>query len=333
MATRAQKTKVGIFLVACFVIMGIGFLLISGYRHGAQTRYHIFFDESVLGLNVGGLVEYSGVPVGRVGDINVTRDRNVRVDIVVDDDEIAIHEGVEAQLVMYSIATGTMAVSLSGGDFQADTLPPGAEIPSRPSLFASAAGHLPELLNTITEIAEKIDLGLHGIEEGQLQRMLEETEGAVRDVRNVFSESAETLHDLRLSISNGVEDARKLIQEVSDEIKPFAETSTELAKSASETLALLNEKLAALDVSQTEQELQATLRSVRDLAEAVTQMTQQLDTVTKTTVYQVDNVEFTVRETMSALTETLDALRALAVTLRQDPSAIVYGPARPRGVE
>jgi len=313
--------------------MAAGFLLISGYRHGTQTQYHIFFDESILGLNHGGLVEYSGVPVGKVADINVTRDSNVRVDINVEDDEITLHEGVSAQLVMYSIATGTMAVSLSGGDFSAPKLPPGSEIPSRPSLFASAAGSVPELLNTITEIAEKVDSGLTGIEEGQLKRLFEEAEGAVIDVRTVFNDSTETLKDLRVTIADGVEDARKLIQEISAEVKPLAESTTELAQSASETMVLLNERLEPLDFSRTEQELQATLRSVRELAESVTKMTEQLDAVTQTAVYQVDNIEFTVRETMTALTETLDALHALAVTLRQDPSAIVYGPTRSKGVE
>ncbi|MFO7973353.1 MAG: MlaD family protein [Candidatus Hydrogenedentota bacterium] len=331
MATRAQKTKVGIFLVVCFAILAGGFLVISGYKSGSQTPYYILFDESILGLNRGGLVEYNGVPVGKVSDIGVAEDRNVRVDIQVEDEEITVYKGVKAQLVMYSIATGTMAVSLSGGDAAAGKLEPRSEIPSKPSLFASTAGSVPEILKQVSEIGAKIDTGLEGIKEGQLTKMLEDADGAITDFREVLEETTTSLKEIRSRTNEGVEDVRGLIKDIRTEVRKFTEKTQELIESTNRTMTTMNEKVEPLDLAKTEQELQDTLRSVRDLAESAKEMTEQLDTVTKTAVYQIDNVEHSVNQTMAALTETLDALRALAVVLKEDPSAIVYGPAKPEG--
>lgn len=333
MATPAQKTKVGIFLVACVVVLVGGFLVISGYKSGDHTAYHVYFDESILGLNRGGLVEYNGVPVGKVADINVTADRNVRVDIEVEDAEITLHEGVQAQLVMYSIATGTMAVSLSGGDPAKGMLAPGSEIPSKPSLFASAAGSIPEIMKKVSEIADKVDTGLKGIEEGQIKEMLEDADAAIKDVREVLDETETTLKDVRVKAVEGVDDARKLMEDIREEIKPFAENTNKLVKAASDTMTTINEKVEPLDFAKTEQEVQETLKSVRDLAEAVRKTTEQLDTVTQSAVYQADNVEYAVRQAMDSLKVTLEAVRELAVTLRRDPSAVVYGPSAPKGEE
>ncbi len=331
MATRAQKMKVGIFLVACLGVLAGGFLVISGYKSGDHTPYFVLFDESILGLSRGGLVEYNGVPVGKVVDIGVTPDRNVRVDIEVEDAEILLYKGVQAQLVMYSIATGTMAVSLSGGDSSAGQLEPGSEIPSKPSLFASAAGSIPEIMKTVSEIADKIDTGLQGIEEGQIKTMLENADVAIKDVQEVLEETTATLKDVRVKAVEGVDDARKLMEDIRAEIKPFTENTNELVKTANETVATINEKMAPLDFARTEHELQETLKSVRELADAARKTTEQLETVSKAAVYEADNVEFMVRQTTDSLKETLEALRALALTLRQDPSAVVYGPAQPKG--
>ncbi|HOD50227.1 MAG TPA: MlaD family protein [Candidatus Hydrogenedentes bacterium] len=333
MATRTQKMKVGIFLVACIAVLAGGSVVISGYKRGDHSAYYIHFNESILGLSRGGLVEYTGVPVGKVSDIRVSESRSVRVDIEVQDDDITLYQGVQAQLVIYSIATGVMAVSLSGGDPSLGKLPPGSEIPSKPSLLASTTGSIPEIMKKVSDIADEIDTGLKGIEEGQIKNMIDDADAAIKDIRDVFDETSETLKDVRAKAVEGVDDARKLMEEIRAEIKPFTENTTELVKSANETMNTINEKVKPLDLAKTEQEVQETLRSVRELADSVRAMTEQLDTVTKTAVYQVGNVEFTVNETMTALTEALDALRALAVVLKENPSAIVYGPVKPKGAE
>ncbi|MGI6459987.1 MAG: MlaD family protein [Candidatus Hydrogenedentales bacterium] len=331
MATQAQKMKVGIFLVGCLAVLAGGFIAVSGYKSGEHTHYFIQFGESILGLNRGGLVVYNGVPVGKVSDITVSKARSVRVDIEVKDAEITLSPGVEAQLVMYSIATGTMTVSLSGGNPADGKLPAGSEIPCRPSLFASTAGNIPEIVKKISDIADKINTGLEGIEEGQIKGMLDGADSALQGARDVLSETTTTLKELRIKTVEGVDDTRKLIEEIRAEIRPFTENTNALVKSADSTLTTINEKITPLDFSKIEGELLNTLTSIRELADAARKTTGQLETVTKTVVYETGNVEFMVRQTTDSLQETLEALRALADTLRRDPSAVVYGPAHPKG--
>ena len=64
MATRAQKAKVGIFLVISAVLITGSVFMIQGLNREPTSTYWVNFHESVLGLGVGGLVEYMGAGGG-----------------------------------------------------------------------------------------------------------------------------------------------------------------------------------------------------------------------------------------------------------------------------
>jgi len=99
-ATRKQKMKVGAFLLMCVSLAASGAILISGLNTENGVRYWVEFDESVFGLYEGGMVQYMGVPVGKVENIRVTPNRRAHVDVVVNPDKVTLNDGVEAQLVL-----------------------------------------------------------------------------------------------------------------------------------------------------------------------------------------------------------------------------------------
>lgn len=99
-------------------------VVLRGYYDDKGVTYAIEFEESISGLYEGGIVTYLGVPVGKVRDIFVTEANKPHVNIVIDPLKVQLFEGVEAQLVIYSFAAGTMAISLEGGHPISGNLPP-----------------------------------------------------------------------------------------------------------------------------------------------------------------------------------------------------------------
>src|SRR5690606_155585 len=155
--TRAQQTKVGIFLLITGGILIAGILYLSGFTGEETTRYRIQFDESVLGLGVGGQVVYKGLNVGVVENMYVDDDGFVQAWIQVSNDKVILRKGVQAQLVISSLATGTMAISLEGGDPEAPILPEGSQIPVTPSLIGSFTESFEGILNRVEETLDAVN--------------------------------------------------------------------------------------------------------------------------------------------------------------------------------
>ena len=145
------------------------------------TTYHTYFDESVQGLEVGALVKYRGVRIGRVAAIEIAPDRrHVAVDLAVED-ALARRVGLatalpslRAQLALLGI-TGLKIVDL-------DVAVPGARppvaltftpkepyLPSQPSLLTGVQRGVEAARDKLPELAAETISTLNGF-----QRMLDD---------------------------------------------------------------------------------------------------------------------------------------------------------------
>jgi phospholipid/cholesterol/gamma-HCH transport system substrate-binding protein len=79
MAKSPRKyLMIGLFITMACLISVFAIIPISESKDLEKgTRYFTFFDESVQGLNKGSEVKYQGVPVGRVEDIRIARDKKI----------------------------------------------------------------------------------------------------------------------------------------------------------------------------------------------------------------------------------------------------------------
>jgi ABC-type transporter Mla subunit MlaD len=175
MATEANKLKVGAFLIAGFLLFN-GALVWIGVSHVLEKTepYVTYFDESVHGLDVGSLVKYRGVEVGRVGAMRVAPDGKL-VEVAMDIAQgFRVAPGLRASL-MGSGITGIIVVELS---FPSPGSPPPPELsftpPERyiPSQLSVMAG----LTAAVTELAA----GLRGAE---IRGLVEDSRAAAVEVR------------------------------------------------------------------------------------------------------------------------------------------------------
>ncbi len=79
MKTRFSPAAVGMFVLGAVLLAVLGFISFGGTNiFSKPTRFVVYFDESVSGLDPGGAVKIHGVRIGRVAAINVRYDSATR---------------------------------------------------------------------------------------------------------------------------------------------------------------------------------------------------------------------------------------------------------------
>lgn len=162
MESRVSYAAVGAFvLILSIALIGMGLWLGSDITMHNQTRYSVFFTESVSGLHLNAPVKYHGVVVGRVDGITLAANDPQRVHII-----LAVNEGTpiktdtRAKLDPQGV-TGVVYIELTGGTKEAPLLAhrsgePYPVIESTPSLFSRLDEVLSESLQTANTLAEQI---------------------------------------------------------------------------------------------------------------------------------------------------------------------------------
>ena len=320
MATRTQKTKVGIFLVSCALIIAGALLLISGFKHEERIPYWIEFNESVMGLGSGGSVLYMGLKVGTVADMYVTEQNKAHVEVLITKGKVTLHEGVTAKLEMMSLATGTMCVSLSGGDLNKPELLPKAQIPSENSLLKAVSMQIEDIMASLNKILERLDKAMEGMKDGDLTRVVENADELLIRGQQFLDTTRETVS--------------KVGDQANQELTKFNELTLDvqvLVKNTNDAVKKITKKVESLKIADTEQNVNEVLDDISALSKRLQESAKSIDAVAKTATVQAGNVEYSMRETLRTLNDSLDAVRELTQYLKQDPSALLRGKGKPVG--
>ena len=156
MEIRARYILVGLFVSVFTLALLVGFLwLASGQGNKDNAYYDILFSEDVTGLQVGGVVRYRGVEVGRVDSVQLDLQQidKVRVTIKI----LAttrLYEDATASLESQGI-TGIPYVLLQGGSadkklLRVVSVKPYPQINPKP-------GKLQEVLQVLTDVSLVVD--------------------------------------------------------------------------------------------------------------------------------------------------------------------------------
>ncbi|MCZ6483800.1 MAG: MlaD family protein, partial [Alphaproteobacteria bacterium] len=154
METRASYILVGSFVLA---FVAGAFAIVTWFAKTEFDRkpaqYHVYFTESVTGLEIGSPVRYRGVAVGSVADIRIDPKNVERVQVTFEvAAETPIKQDTFASLGLQGI-TGAAYVQLGGGTQESATLV-AKEGDPLPVIAAKASG-LERLLTKAPELFEK----------------------------------------------------------------------------------------------------------------------------------------------------------------------------------
>ncbi len=326
MATRKQKFKVAVFLLLCFGFMAVGTLVITGVYQDPGRHYWLEFDESILGLYEGGLVEYLGVPVGKVRNIYVTGGQHAHVDIVIDPRKVTLHEGVEGQLVIYSIAAGTMAVSLSGGNPELPEVEEDSRIPTKPSTIEAFSAQITTILEDVSELTNNITAQFANLDENAVSDIVHQ----VRDLLKKGDGFVDDSNELIREATDAVKDVRKHADTIIEHLDARSDDLARLTGKIEKLVAVSTERAEQLDIEQLQQQFSELLEQVSAVARQADETVVRMETMATDIVHQADNVEYTLRGTMLELRDAFDSIRLMVNQLKDDPSALIRGRGRVR---
>jgi phospholipid/cholesterol/gamma-HCH transport system substrate-binding protein len=169
METRAHYVAVGAFVLATLFLAFVAILWLAGTQFSVNfSHYDIYFEGPVTGLSNGARVEYNGIPVGTVSDIEIVSDPEVlamngRKQIRV---TIEIKSSVEikrddAATIQTNILSGVSYILIEPGkSTELIEAKKGERYPvirSRRSTLSSLTARGPQLLDKLDGILDHVD--------------------------------------------------------------------------------------------------------------------------------------------------------------------------------
>lgn len=316
-ATRAQKLRLGIFLIVSTAIVVITLIyLVGASLMEIRDPYYVVLQGSSGGLEAGSQVRFNDIVVGRVEHVRLDPDdpAQVRIEISLEHntpvtvDTIAVPE-------MANI-TGTKMLSMHGGTKESVRLKPGDTIKSAASdlsmittkvvSIADRLQHLIDNLNTITN-TENID---------KLSSVLTEAEGITKQVNAILATNEEHINAMMADASSLIRQTNETMDDVRSVVQTLNKTTQLLLspkniRRIEDVLDTTRSMMNNVEARTSKDELGTTIENVNELAVA-----------TQVTVVRLRD---DLRRIMNELETSVENINEFTQILVDDPSVLITG--------
>lgn len=314
MEPKVNYTLVGLFLALLGAVLlgGILWLSQTDYR-GIYDRYYTYMEESVSGLSRDSYVKYRGVEVGRVKDIVLDPDNPEGVRLGLDILRgTAIKEDTVAVLETQGL-TGITIVNLTGGSRAAPMLKakPGEGYPvikSQPSFYAQLGQSFSRLM--ANEQFPALIANLNTLTQDARGAIDQENRLALKQILADLAQVTKTMAAHRAELGDGITKANEAFDSL-----------TAVGRKMDERLPDLLEQT------------RASIRTFRSMSEEIARTTASLGSTLEDSRSDVGQFTGqTLAETgllVSELRQLTATLQRVAEDLEREPSALIFGRARP----
>jgi len=150
MEYRSNEIKAGCLVILGLVLFIVFLILISGLDLFKSTKIYYARFKHTSGVEVGSLVRYGGMEVGRVTKVRIAPDDNSLIEFVVEvNADVPIKK--DAEVIITSIGImGEEYIEIATGSPDAELLPPGSLLNCRD------ATPLMMLTDTVDELTKKL---------------------------------------------------------------------------------------------------------------------------------------------------------------------------------
>jgi phospholipid/cholesterol/gamma-HCH transport system substrate-binding protein len=276
-------------------------------EHRDYTRYEIYFEGSVSGLERGAAVRFLGVDVGRVADMRVDTRDTVRVQVIADIDSSApVSETTVAELSLQGI-TGLLYIDLirNNGTRRLSASVPSERYPvirSVRSNFDVLLSSLPELIGIVSGVAERAAMIMSDQNIASLSKTLANLDKSTEGLPETMREVRALVADLRGATAE-INAVATSARSVTDTAGPEVIAALKRVREVTDNLASTSQRIDRL-VEENRQDIRSFTRE------------------------GLPELERFLREGRSAARE----IRDLSRSLREDPSQLLYQQS-PEGVE
>ena len=309
MSKQVNKTVIGAFVVGAIALLIVALVIFgSGKFFKTRPKFVMFFDTSVKGLNVGAPVNFKGVPIGAVTDVQLQFDAQSlkikipvfiemypeRISVIEGERDIKnmsrlIEKGLRAQLKTQSLITGQLMIEL---DFYKN----------KPPVYVGD-GKIPEI-PTVPSSLEEISRTLANIPFEQIaDKLTKSIEGIERIVNS--PELGSTLK----SLDSTIKDIQSLVRNVDDKIGPLTKEYGALAANANEELDKFGNAMTRM----------------LDAAEKASAQADRLMVKTADITSANSPVVYELTRSLQDLSSAARSLRTMSDTISQHPESLLYG--------
>jgi len=294
METRSNNVLVGAFVLLFTAALAIFVIWMANDSGGAKREYDIFFKQSVDGLSKGAQVQFSGVPVGQVTQIELWRDdpQFVRVRIEVEE-RVPILQGTTAALEGVGF-TGVSQIALDGAVKGAPPITDKG--PAGKPVIPNRVGGLGEILNTAPQLLQRLST----LTERLAELADDENQASIRGILKNVEQSTAVLARNGPALEKALADTRVAIQQTGN----AAEQIGNLAASAQGTIDR-NVDPAMRNLRDT---LASANESMKTLEGAIADARPGLQTFSQTTIPEANALIRDLRRTSSSLSSLTDKL-------------------------
>jgi paraquat-inducible protein B len=296
MAKQANRMMIGVFVVIAVILMAASLVVFGSGKFFQKTqKYVLYFDGSIMGLNVGAPVLFQGVQVGSVISIVIQADlatmqASIPVIIEIEPERFKVHggerhprknlqklidKGLRAVLTVQSYITGQLAIELG--------FHPGTpvvlrhinkeylEIPTLPSTTQKLADALKKL--DLAEMEKHLESALDGIAKlvnnPNLVASIQGLKETLQDARKLVTRVDRQVDPLANDTKKTVKDIGNLARNLDGRVSGVA---TGLDKTMSSARGVLSQDSPLLvDLENTLKEISRMSRSLRQLADYLDQ--------------------------------------------------------------
>ena len=290
MVSKAQKLRLGIFIVVISVILIIFLVMVAGSKimEKRDTYYIKYEDVSVSGLQIGGPVKYYGIDIGKVEDIKIDRENVANIIVVISvKSGTPLKEDVKASLIPIGI-TGLLQVEITGGSNEAGFIKPKTYIPAGVSTFDSISGKaeiltkkMEILLNNLGEITNKENQRKQNNILSNVDSIITKNRQLASDIVSNLERSTTELADITRELNTilqtgKVQNVITNVEKISDEIAE-ADIGT-LLNNLDETIKKMNVTLAHIDATHMEsrQDIIDTIENLKETLEYLNEFSRQI---------------------------------------------------------
>jgi len=290
-----------------------------------KSRWLLYFEGSVRGLTVGSPVEFRGIPIGQVLDINMEYDsekkaflipvlidiEQERIKVVGEMDQsdykkrndYLVEQGMRAQLKTGSLITGQLYVEL---DFHPDAEPTQINWQGRYPQMPTVPTSMDEITTSLTQLLKKLEK----LPIEQIGNDLRDTvQGAKRLVNS--AELQEAVAALNATLSQAQQFAATLNKVITPELRSaVANLNTTLEHTRK--LARNFDRTVVPELDATLQEAQVTLKTI------------------KGSVSKDSPLYYELMRVFKELTGAARSIRVMADYLERNPDALIYGKGKRR---
>jgi paraquat-inducible protein B len=355
---RANPKLIGGFVLGAVALVVIGVLLLGGAKFLTEKRTFVaYFEGSVKGLNVGAPVEFQGVKVGAVTDIQLqflTAENEFRIPVFFQIEpgrmtqvghhvaargqllKPLIERGLRAQLEMQSFVTGQLIIQLG---FHPDTpvklvgdgkMPEIPTVPTTMQEMAQSAMHalaelrqlpIPQLVGHLAETVQGLNSLIHSPEVKELIGSMSATaKVAERSVQSVDEQTGQVAERLKGTLEAAtalLRDSQQLVRRAETQVAPMSD-------GIQKTLDALRTTMK--DSQQLMRHVDARVTPMADnLMETSTRLRATITRVQQVVDGDVVRLLQDSNKTLQEFSGAARSFRLLADYLERNPDAVVYG--------